>query len=63
MHHREAFCVGFFLTFFFKEMNTKCEQLNIEGKLKKMRFKHFSKKKYRRDKVMKILFMRQTLRL
>lgn len=35
MHHREAFCVGFFLTFFFKEMNTKCEQLNIEGKLKK----------------------------
>lgn len=36
MHHREAFCVGFFLHgFFFKEMNTKCEQLNIEGKLKK----------------------------
>lgn len=28
--------MGFFLHgFFLKEMNTKCEQLNIEGKLKK----------------------------
>lgn len=52
-------------------MNTKCEQLNIEGKLKKKEEKNVSrwdlnilvKKKYRRDKVMKILFMRQTLRL
>lgn len=45
MHHREAFFVGFFfhMVFFLKEMNTQCEQLNMEGKLKKKRKKNVSR--------------------